>query len=152
MRQHHFWWPDAGGSVQTVDVSMMTPLPCPWGVSDEEAIELCREWMVHLGATDARKAEESAKHVWDLYSSHYLGWVETRRGNLDVDLVERAATAAAVDGRSPLLFLPGGVYPEARDRADVLGVPLLRFRAKDGVLDGVNMRGQQARTGGLVTP
>lgn len=126
------------------------PSPRPWGVSDEEAIELCREWMVHLGAIDTRTADESAQHVCDLYSSHYLGWVESRRGNLDVDLVERAATTSAGDGRFPLHFVPGGVYPEARTRADVLGVALLRFRATDGALDGVNVLGQQVRTDGLV--
>lgn len=128
---------------------MKTPSPRPWGVSDEEAIELCREWMVHLGATDTRTTEESARHVCDLYSSHFLGWVENRRGNLDVDIVESAASTSAVDGRSPLLFVQGGVYAEARDRADALGVALLRFRAKDGTLDGVNGLGRQARAAGL---
>lgn len=125
------------------------PSPRPWGVSDEEAIELCREWMVHLGATDTRAAEESTHHVCDLYSTHFLGWVENRRGNLDIDLVERAAATSAGDGRFPLLFVPGGVFPEARDRADALGVALLRFRPQDGALDGVNGLGRQARTAGL---
>lgn len=105
--------------------------------------------MVHLGATDARATDLRANRVCDLYSSHFLGWVETRRGNLDVDLVERAAAISAGDGRSPLLFLPGGVFPEARDRADALGVALLRFRAQDGALEGVNGLGRQARTVGL---
>lgn len=137
------------GSVQTVGVSMQAPSPRPWGVSDEEAIELCREWMVHLGAIDARAAEVSAHHVCDLYSTYFLGWVENRRGNLDIDLVERAAATSAGDGRLPLLFVPGGVFPEARDRADALGVALLRFRPQDGALEGVNGLGRQARTVGL---
>lgn len=136
--------------MQTVGVSAKSPAPRPWGVSDEEAIELCREWMVHLGATDARAVGPSPERVCDLYSTHFLGWVENRRGNLDVGLVERAATTSAGDGRSPLLFVPGGVYPEARDRADALGVALLRFRAQDGALDGVNELGRWARTAGLV--
>lgn len=105
--------------------------------------------MVHLGATDARTTEQSRNRVCDLYSSYFLGWVDNRRGNLDVDLVERAAAASAGDGRTPLLFVPGGVFPEARDRADVLGVALLRFRARDGALDGVNGLGRQARAAGL---
>ena len=125
------------------------PSPRPWGVSDGEAVELCREWMVHLGATDARATGVAANRVCDLYSSGFLGWVENRRSNLDVDLVERAAATSAGDGRFPLLFVPGGVFPEARDRADVLGVALLRFRAQDGALDGVNGLGRQARTFGL---
>lgn len=130
---------------------MQAPSPRPWGVSDAEAIELCREWMVHLGASDARATEETALDVCDLYSSHFLGWVENRRGNLDVDPVERAAATSAGDGRLPLLFVPGGVFPEARDRADALGVALLRFRARDGALDGVNGLGREARAVGLAT-
>lgn len=107
--------------------------------------------MVHLGATDARVTGVPANRVCDLYSSNFLGWVENRRGNLDVDLVERAAAISAGDGRSALIFLPGGVFPEARERADVLDVALLRFRAQDGALEGVNGLGRQARTVGLST-
>lgn len=105
--------------------------------------------MVHLGADDTHASEGPARDVCDLYSSHFLGWVENRRGNLEVDAVERAAATSAGDGRSPLLFLPGGVFPEARDRADALGVALLRFRARDGALDGVNGLGRHARSVGL---
>lgn len=130
-------------------VSVEPPLPRPWGVSDHQAIELCREWMVHLGAIDARAAGASSNHVCDLYSSQFLGWVASRSANIDVDLVERAAAAAAGDGRCPLVFVPGGVYPEARDRADALGVALLRYRAQDGALDGVNGLGREARAFGL---
>ena len=106
--------------------------------------------MVHLGATDARVADGAIRFVCDLYSSRFLGWVENHRGNLDVDLVERAAATSASDGRIPLVFVPGGVFPEARDRADSLGVALLRFRPEDGALDGINVLGRRTRAVGLV--
>lgn len=110
---------------------------------------MCREWMVHLGATDTRVMDVPARHICDLYSNHFLGWVENNGGNLEVELVNRAAASSAVDGRSALLFVPGGVYPEARVQADALGVALLRFRARDGALEGVNVLGRRARTVGL---
>lgn len=125
------------------------PEPRPWGVSDEEAVQLCREWMIHLGATDTLATEASARNVCDLYSARFLAWVENLRRNLDVDRVERAAAVSNGDGRYPLLFTSGGVFPEARDRADMLGVALLRFRAQDGALDGANTLGRHVRIVGL---
>lgn len=125
------------------------PVPRPLGVSDEEAVELCREWMVYLGAADTRVAEPSTRNVCDLFGASFIGWVENARGNLDVDLVERAAATSTGDGRPALIFVPGGVFPEARERADALGVALLRFRANDGALDGVNGLGRHFRAAGL---
>ncbi|GAA1440699.1 hypothetical protein GCM10009617_08220 [Leifsonia poae] len=50
-------------------VTYQEPAPRPFGVSDEEAIELCREWMVYLGATDALAYEgASAAMTLDVYA------------------------------------------------------------------------------------
>lgn len=131
-------------------VSSDAPSPRPWGVSDKEAVELCRDWMVQLGATDTRIKDNPSRETCDLYSEHFLGWVENARGNLDVELVEYAAALSAEDGRASLLFVPGGVFPDARERADALGVAVLRFRAQDGALDGVNGLGRRVREAGLI--
>lgn len=125
------------------------PTPRAWRASDEEAVELCKEWMVYLGAADVVVAPKAFSQVCDLYSSKFLAWVENRRGNLGVDVVERAAAIAAGDGRYPLVFLSGGVLPEAQDRADAVGLALLRFDAQGGNLDGVNRVGRLMRGGGL---
>jgi hypothetical protein len=105
--------------------------------------------MVYLGAADTLVAVGGTREVCDLYSSLYLGWVENRRGNLDVDVVEKAASVAAADGRRALVFLSGGVRPIAQDLADELGVALLRYGAHGGDLDGANIVGRQARASGL---
>lgn len=125
------------------------PLPRPYGVSAEEAIELCREWMVYLGATDAVASSGRAKDLCDLFSSRYLAWVDNGRGNLDVGPIEIAATLAASDGRSPLIFLQGGVRPSAQQRADALGVALLNYHARDGSLAGRSRLGRAALQAGL---
>lgn len=125
------------------------PRPRQWRASDSEAVELCREWMIYLGAVDAVVAHGEARQVCDLYSAHYLAWVDNRRKNLDVDVVENAANIAAADGRYPLVFVPGGVFPDAQDLADSLGVALLRFDSLGGDLDGVSAVGRQLRHGGL---
>jgi hypothetical protein len=130
-------------------VTFHEPAPRPFGVSDVEALELCREWMVFLGASDTVVSSGATRNSCDLYSSHYLGWVDNARGNLDVDTVERAATLAAADGRRALIFLRGGVRPVAQERADALGIALLNYRARDSALDGRSKLGREIVATGL---
>ncbi|MGN7799699.1 hypothetical protein [Leifsonia sp. 22587] len=125
------------------------PAPKPWRASDQEAIELCRDWMVFMGADDVVVAADRAREVCHLYSGRYLAWVDNRRGNLDPELVLWAKNTAAGDGRNALVFLSGGVLPEAQDQADAAGVALLRFDAQGGNLDGVNRVGRRLRESGL---
>lgn len=140
-----------GGAGETETVRNIEPAPRPFGTSGPDAIELCQQWMAFLGAEDVVVASDSAKDVCDLYSTRYLAWVCDKRGNLDVDAVERAASVATSDGRVPLIFVPGGVRPIARERADALGVALLRYRANDGALDGANVLGRQLCVNGPAT-
>lgn len=125
------------------------PQPRLWRASDEEAVELCRQWMIYLGAADAVSAQGEARKVCDIYSSRFLAWVDNRRQNLDVDVVQNAASVAAVDGRHPLIFVPGGIFPDAQDLADATGVALLRFSSLEGDLDGAGAAGRWLRTNGL---
>lgn len=105
--------------------------------------------MIHLGAVDAVSSSGDARNVCDLYSSRFVAWVDNRQRNLSVEIVERAASVAAADGRRPLVFLPGGVLASAQDRADELGVALLRFDARNADLDGANIVGRQLKASGL---
>lgn len=125
------------------------PQPLPWRASDHEALELCREWMTYLGASDVVIAADQVRPICDLYGSRFLAWVHNRRGNLGLDVVEKAAAVAAADGRHPLVFLSGGALPEAQDRADALGIALLRFDAQGGNLDGANRIGRRLRVSGM---
>lgn len=125
------------------------PPPRPLGVSNDEAVELCRQWMVYLGAIDSVVASGEARRACDLYSSGFLGWVDHRGGNLDTVLVEHVAQVSAADGRRALVFVPGGVYPDAQDRADDLGIAILRFDPFNGDLDGANLVGRHLRGSGL---
>lgn len=124
-------------------MELTAPAPRPYGVSAEEAIELCRDWMAWLGDLNAIAAAESSRYLCDLYGGDYLAWVHHSRDNLDVDLVERAAAVSAADGRRPLIFVRGGVLPVARQRADSLDVALLEYSARDGSLDGANELGRR---------
>lgn len=130
-------------------VNIEEPTPRPFGASGREAIELCREWMLFLGAKDTVASAGEARVDCDLYSGRYVAWVWDARENLDVKPVERAATVAAHDGRVALVFVPGGVRPIARERADALGVALFRFGAYDSALDGANSLGRQLCLTGL---
>lgn len=141
--------PKDGGLGQTVFVSVQTPAPRPLGVSDIEAVELCRQWMVYLGAADSVAASGEIRQICDLYSRNYLAWVDNRQQNLGTGLVERAARLCAGDGRRGLVFVPGGVFPDAQDSAEALGVALLRFDPFSGDLDGANPLGRFVRSHGL---
>ena len=121
----------------------VTPEPRPWGASNVEAVELCRAWMHYLGATDAVVTTGDLRRTCDLYSSSYIGWVDNNRGNVEVELVERAAAVVAADGRRALVFAGHGVSPFARVKADELGIAILRFDAQGGTLDGVNLLGRE---------
>jgi hypothetical protein len=125
------------------------PQPRAWRASDEEAVGLCGEWMAYLGAVDVVRATGAIRETCDLYSSRFLAWVYNRRGNLGLDVVERAAAVAARDGRYPIVFLSGGVLPESQDFADEVGLALMRFDAQGGSLDGANLLGRRVRASGL---
>lgn len=125
------------------------PDPKPWGASDNEAIELCREWMIYLGAGDTVVASGAAVQACDLYSAKFLAWVENRAANLEIERVNRAATVSAANGRPALIFVRHGVLPDARERADELGVAVFGFDPKSGTLDGVNLLGRALSAKGL---
>jgi predicted RecB family endonuclease len=132
-------------------VERVPPAPRPFGVSADEAVELCREWMIYLGAGDTVAAQDPVRQHCDLYSSRYLAWVDNRRGNLDVDAVENAARLASSDGRQPLIFVRGGIRPVAQQGADALGVAILWYHAVDATLAGRSRLGLAVLSSGLGT-
>lgn len=127
------------------------PEPRPLGVSDDGAVVLCCDWMVHLGAADAVVATGPTRTVCDLFSSRYVAWVDNRREALDLETVVRAAEVAARDGRQPMIFKRGGIRAEAQLFADSRGVALFAYVPSDGLLEGANPLGYQLRASGLGT-
>lgn len=99
--------------------------------------------MRYLGATDVVVATGEPRQLCDLYASGYLGWVENKRGNLQIFQVEHAAAVVAADGRRGLIFARHGVLPAARVRADELGIAIFGFDPRGGTLDGVNLLGRE---------
>lgn len=99
--------------------------------------------MYYLGAGDAIVATGDSRQLCDLYGSRHLGWVENKRGNLEVRLVEHAGMIVAADGRRGLIFARRGVIPAASVRADELGIAIFGFDPQGGTLDGVNLLGRE---------
>lgn len=137
--------------LQTVTVSNDPPPAMPLGVSDAGAIQLCRDWMVHLGASDTVVASGSVRTVCDLFSRQYLAWVDNGRSNLEAAVVDHAVRVASSDGRQPMIFKRGGIRWEAQQLADSCGVALFSFVPSDGLLEGANPLGYQLRASGLST-
>lgn len=98
--------------------------------------------MLYLGARDTVVATGAVRQVCDLYSAHYLGWVDNRRGNVGLDVVERAISAAAADGRLSVIFVRRGMRQAAWQRAEAFGVALLWFDPQNASLDGGNSIGR----------
>jgi hypothetical protein len=121
----------------------------PLGVSGAEALELCREWMVYLGAGKVVAATGATRELCGLYSTSCVAWVDNRVGNIGVDAIERAAGLATFDGRLPVVFVSGGIRPAAMRRANALRVPILRYRPEDAALEGVTPLGRQLRRSGF---
>jgi hypothetical protein len=105
--------------------------------------------MIYLGAAETVAASGDARELCDLYSSRYLAWVDNRRGNLGLGEVDAAARLSSSDGRRAMIFVQGGFRPVARQRADELGVVLLRFDAINGSLEGGNQLGFEVCASGL---
>lgn len=107
-----------------------------------DAVSRCEDTVVATGAV---------RQVCDLYSAHYLGWVDNQGRNLEVDVVERAVSAFGVDGRLPVIFARGGIRSAAWQRAETSGVGLLWFDPQNASLDGGNSIGRKLCASGMVS-
>ena len=119
-------------------MSTERPGPRPIGFSRKAAVEFCRDWMIYLGEQDTVVASGGATAVCDLYSSRYVGLVENAIGNIEVPLVERAASLVASDGRRGLVFHSGGCLPAAAELADACGIALITFDGPNGAIEARN--------------
>ncbi|WP_460536422.1 hypothetical protein [Humibacter ginsengiterrae] len=114
------------------------PAPRPEGVSDQQAVDVCREWMIYLGEFDTMVATGDAALVCDLYSSRYVAFVSNERGNIGMPLVDRAVALVASDGRRGLVFHSGGTRPAAGEFADANGIALIMFDPENGDIEARN--------------
>ncbi|GAB3396187.1 hypothetical protein GCM10027568_29830 [Humibacter soli] len=114
------------------------PAPRRDGVSDSEAVALCRQWMVYLGETDAVEAVGRVASVCDLFSSHYVALVDNKQGNIGLPLVERGMALASADGRRCVIFHSGGCLPNAGRAADQAGIAVIMFDPENGDIEATN--------------
>lgn len=138
-----------GRLLHTEIVAIESPLPIPAGVAGAGAIELCRRWMIYLGAVDCVVASGNSRDACDMFSRRFIAWVDNRRGNLEPDVVGRAVEISRANGRQPLIFVRGGVLPEAKRLANEYEVALFSYVATDGSLEGANPLGIELRAAGL---
>jgi hypothetical protein len=94
--------------------------------------------MIYLGEEDTVIAEGATAAICDLYSSRYVALVENRIGNIEVPLVQRAVALSASDGRRGLVFHSGGCFPDAAELANLHGIALITYVAREGEIDARN--------------
>ena len=132
------------------------PAPEPeaqrYGVSHRGAEFLVADWMRHLGLRSSVVTPASSDGGVDVESDSYIAQVKNYTGNVSVIEIRELYGVAAAQGKKALFFTSGGYTVEARTLASRIEMPLLRYVAEKGVLQGVDVLGQRIVVDGLSEP
>lgn len=119
------------------------PTPQPFGVSHQGAEELCAQWMRFFGEKDARTTRFVADGGIDIESLHYVAQVKNYTGTVGVAAIRELVGVAAADGRKAMFFTSGTYAAGAIEFAEKSEMPLFRYNAEKGTLDGENHRAKR---------
>ena len=131
------------------DARWPAPSPQPYGVNDDGARALVREWMRHLGAIDIVVTEGSNESEIDADSSRYIVRTKNSTETVGVAEVRELAGVCVADGRRGLFFASGTFAAAAVEFADRVGIPLFIYSAQGGTLNAANPNAQVILTRGL---
>lgn len=125
------------------------PAPHPYGVSPRGAEFLCRDWMRFFGIADAEVTRSHADGGIDVTSSTYVAQVKHYTGSVGAPEVQQLVGVAHTTRRDALFFTSGKYTPAAMAAAEAVGMPLLRYSAEDGTIEGANAAGIAIATFGV---
>lgn len=125
------------------------PVAQPYGVSHRGAEFLVADWMRHLGLVSAVVTSERSDGGVDVESDSYLTQVKNYKGNVSVIEIRELYGVAAAQGKKALFFTSGGYTVEAKALAALIEMPLFKYVAEEGVLQGVGVLGQTIVDDGL---
>jgi ribosomal protein S19E (S16A) len=75
-------------------------------------------------------------------SDCYIAQVKNYKGNVSVIEIRELYGVAAAQGKKALFFTSGGYTVEAKALAALIDLPLFRYVAEEGVLQGIGAQGQ----------
>lgn len=121
--------------------SAVRPAAHPYGVSPRGAEFLCRDWMRFLGIADAEVTRSHADGGVDVTSSTHVAQVKHYTGSVGAPEVQQLVGVAHTTRREPIFFTSGKYTPAALAAAEAVDMPLIRYSAEDGTIEGENSAG-----------
>lgn len=127
----------------------LKPQKQEFGVSDEGAESLVAAWMRWLGIYDAEATQYVGDGGIDVEGTGYIAQVKNFTGFVGVAPIRELKGVSAVDGRTPLFFTSGDYSSGCESFADVAGVYLFQYDAKEATLRAKNKLASAALRDGL---
>lgn len=127
-------------SLQESTPKFRGPRPAPQneGVTDFGAEKLVKDWLVHYGISDAHVTRQSRDGGADVVSKSYVAEVKNYTGTVGAPVIRQLLGVATSEKKLPMHFTSGTYSQDAQDFAARNKIPLFRYNAKQGTLDGVN--------------
>lgn len=125
------------------------PPPQLYGVSDQGAELLVRDWMRHLGVLDATVTPLRGDGGTDVESNDFIAQVKNYTGLVPVSEVRDLGGVAAATGKQALLFTSGTLSGSGLDFADKVRIAVIQYSAVDGTLVGLNDLGTRCTEAGI---
>lgn len=116
------------------------PSAQPFGVSPAGAEAWVCDWMVHMGAAEARTTQLSGDGGIDVESTLYIAQVKHYTNSVSIADIRAHIGVAAIDpGKRFPLFFTSGTYPEsAVQAADAANMALFTYDVSTGVVTAEN--------------
>ncbi|MGO1701685.1 MAG: restriction endonuclease [Canibacter sp.] len=110
------------------------PLPQPYGVTPRGAELWIRDWMIHMGASDAEVTQATNDGGIDVVATGWVAQVKLYKGTASITEIRELAGSGLVFPDQPrTLFFCSGGYPEsAASYASGVGMALFEFSAESG--------------------
>nr|WP_276512003.1 restriction endonuclease [Microbacterium thalassium] len=121
-----------------LDAREPRPEPLPFGVNDHGAELLVRDWMRHLGASDAQLTQAGKDGGIDVISRRYAAQVKNYRGKVVAPEVRELYGVAVRLDLAAIFFTSGKYTADAIAFADAVEMALFVYDAEAGSLHAAN--------------
>lgn len=101
--------------------------------------------------TDAEVTRSHADGGVDVSSSTHVAQVKHYTGSVGAPEVQQLVGVAHTTRREPIFFTSGKYTPAALAAAEAVGMPLIRYSAEEGTIEGSNNAGVRLARFGLTS-
>lgn len=119
------------------------PVPQLYGVSHYGAEILVRDWMRHLGYSDAEVTQMSGDGGIDVATSRHIVQVKNYKDSVGVSALRELLGVSVSENKQPLLFTSGSLTAAATEFADRNSIYAFHYSAERGSLRAINHAGER---------